>query len=164
MASKNKQNERKGLCLSIIAVGKVRNDPTKGIFDLYASRLPWRFKLIEIQEGGKYGGPERVKREGLKLISAIPDKAIVVALDENGKKLKSLEFAEMMKKWLESGNRKIAFIIGGADGLSQSVFDRADLIFSLGDMTWPHMLVRSMLAEQLWRSASIINKHPYHRL
>ena len=89
--------------------------------------------------------------------------ALVVALDEHGRQLGSRAFAKKMGQWRDDGMRDVAFLIGGADGHDQAVLDRADLKLSLGEMTWPHMLVRGLLAEQIYRANAILTGHPYHR-
>ena len=87
----------------------------------------------------------------------------IVALDESGKTLSSREFADTLKNWQQQGNSSFAFVIGGADGLSEAVLKKSHLAWSLGRVTWPHMLVRALLAEQLYRAHSILSRHPYHR-
>lgn len=105
---------------------------------------------------------ERKRREALGLLAAIPPGAFLVALDEKGELHDSETFAALLTRWLESG-RPLAFVIGGADGLDARVTDRADHVLSLGRMTWPHLLVRVLLAEQLYRARAIATSHPYHR-
>jgi 23S rRNA (pseudouridine1915-N3)-methyltransferase len=92
-----------------------------------------------------------------------PADALVVALDERGVTLSSRDLAARLGGWRDSGRREIAFLIGGADGLGRAALDRAALVLSLGPMTWPHLLVRVMLAEQLYRAVAILQGHPYHR-
>ena len=103
-------------------------------------------------------------REATLLLEALPGDAATVALDEAGKELSSEQFAKQLGRWRDDGRATIAFMIGGADGLTGEVRDRADLVLSLGRQTWPHMLVRAMLAEQLYRAWSINTGHPYHRV
>lgn len=98
------------------------------------------------------------------LARTIPDRAKLVCLDERGKLLSSPEFARQIATWRDTGQQDIAFIIGGADGIAPSLRDRADMALSFGPMVWPHMLVRVMLAEQLYRAASILAGSPYHRV
>ena len=97
------------------------------------------------------------------LRGAVPDGAKVIALDERGKLLSSPEFARKLGNWRDDGCRDLAILIGGADGLSPDLRSRADFTLSFGKMVWPHMLVRVMLAEQLYRAASILAGTPYHR-
>jgi len=92
----------------------------------------------------------------------LPDRSVVISLDEGGKNYSSLVFASKMQKWIEE-SRPISFLIGGAEGLHQTAIRRSDLVLSLGSLTWPHMLVRILLAEQIYRAQSILQGHPYHR-
>ena len=105
---------------------------------------------------------ERKIREGELLLAAVPERALVVALDERGKHVSSADFAKLIGKWGSSGST-IAFLIGGADGHGDAVRARADHLLALGTMTWPHLLVRAMLCEQLYRAQQILAGHPYHR-
>ncbi len=102
------------------------------------------------------------RREGAAILTAIPAGALAVALDLGGKLIDSEAFAARLLAWTESG-RGICFVIGGAEGLDAAVLARADFVFSLGKLTWPHMLVRVLLAEQLFRARAIAAGHPYHR-
>lgn len=95
---------------------------------------------------------------------AIPSGALICTLDERGKLLSSPEFADLLAKWRDGGRQDLAFVIGGADGIDQGLRARADFSISFGRMVWPHMLVRVMLAEQLYRAASILSGAPYHRV
>lgn len=105
----------------------------------------------------------RRAREGEALLAAIPGGARIVALDERGRSESSEALANRLGRWRDDGVRTAGFIIGGADGLDESVRKKADLVLSFGALTWPHMLVRAMLAEQLYRAQSILAGHPYHR-
>lgn len=147
----------------VTAVGRGRSEPAQRLFDDYVGRLPWAAELREIQESRRLA-PEQLKEaEGQLLLQAIPDRAVVIALDGGGQALSSEAFAERIGRWRDDGVGTLAFLIGGAEGLSEAALARADLRLSLGPMTWPHLLVRAMLAEQLWRAASILSGHPYHR-
>ncbi len=106
---------------------------------------------------------ERMAREASLLLAVVPKGAVIVALDERGKNLSSPEFAELLRGWRDNGRHDVAFLIGGADGLDPNVRHSAEMILSFGALTWPHMLVRGLLAEQLYRAHSILNNHPYHR-
>ncbi len=97
------------------------------------------------------------------MLGAIPKEATVVALDGGGRSLDSRTFAKRLEGWRDGGVRDLAFLIGGAEGLDRDLISDADLVLSLGAMTWPHLLVRGMLAEQLFRAQSILDGHPYHR-
>jgi 23S rRNA (pseudouridine1915-N3)-methyltransferase len=102
-------------------------------------------------------------REGELIVGALPASAPFVALDERGVQWSSRALAEQIAIWRDRGSPELAFAIGGADGLHSMVLDRADVILSLGSMTWPHLLVRGMLLEQLYRAQQILAGHPYHR-
>ena len=147
--------------LVVAAVGRGRNDPAQRLFEDYRKRLPWALELREVRAGG--GGEAGREREAARLLKGLPADAYVVALDGGGKALTSEEFAARFANIRDDGTAVMAFLIGGADGHGASILTRADMVLSLGPMTWPHLLVRAMLAEQLWRAASILSGHPYHR-
>lgn len=147
----------------ILAIGKWKKGPEKDLFDTYCARLRPKPVLKELDLRKKLSGPELKQAEAELLLDNVPKGAVIVALDERGKTLSSRKFALKMQNWQDQGRGDVAFIIGGADGLDESVRTRADLLISFGAMTWPHMLVRPMLAEQLFRSSSILAGHPYHR-
>src|SRR4029079_16926727 len=106
---------------------------------------------------------ELKQREAELILAAVPPAARLVALDERGTPWTSRQFAERLASWRDAGAAALAFAIGGADGLGQAVVDRADAVLSLGPMTWPHLLARSLLLEQLYRAQQILAGHPYHR-
>ena len=145
------------------AVGKIKPGPEKTLFEQYAKRLTPPLTLCEVEEKRPLSVPERQAIEAKLLLAALPDKAKLVILDERGKSLTSPALAEVMGKWRDDGVADLAFLIGGADGHDPSLRERADLVLCLGTLTWPHMLVRVMVAEQLWRAQSILTGHPYHR-
>lgn len=146
--------------LTIAAVGRAREGPMRALYDDYVGRLPWQVTLREVAEAD---GPQRSEREGEKLLAAIPDGAHVIALDETGKTMNSRKIAAWIGRQRDEGCRDLAILIGGADGLTEMIRKRADLVLSFGAMTWPHMMVRTMLAEQLYRAHTILTGHPYHR-
>ena len=147
--------------LVVAAVGRGRGDPAQQLFEDYRKRLPWPLELREVRAGS--GGKAGREREAEALLKGLPADAYVVALDGAGKAPTSEEFAARLASLRDDGKAVVAFLIGGADGHGASVLARADTTLSLGPMTWPHLLVRAMLAEQLWRAASILSGHPYHR-
>jgi len=147
----------------IAAVGRFRREPERELFEAFLKRISWPIALKEVEERRPLPGPQKKAAEATKLLAALPEGATVVALDEAGKALSSAEFAKQMGRWRDDGVGDLAFVIGGADGLDASVLDRARLTLSLGPMTWPHMMVRALLAEQLYRAQSILAGHPYHR-
>ena len=146
----------------IVAIGRARAGPHLDLQRFYAERLTWPLDIREVEERRKLSASERKTREGELLLAALPDRALVVALDERGKAVSSADFAKSIAKWQSSGST-IAFLIGGADGHGDPVRARADNLLALGTMTWPHLLVRAMLCEQLYRAQQILAGHPYHR-
>jgi len=127
----------------------------------YAGRTRPALSVTEVAEGR--GSPVEIRRrEAAALLAALPAGALAVALDMDGEAPDTAAFALRLGRWLESG-RPVFFLIGGAEGLDRSVLDRADSVLSLGRLTWPHMLARVMLAEQIFRARSIAAGHPYHR-
>jgi 23S rRNA (pseudouridine1915-N3)-methyltransferase len=147
----------------IAAVGRAKASPERDLFDAYLARLPWRVALKEIEIRKEADGDIRRAKEGDALLAAVPAGATVVALDERGRNDTSVQFAERLRAWRDGGARAVAFLIGGADGHADAVRTRADALVSFGAMTWPHMLVRAMLAEQIYRAHTILSGHPYHR-
>ena len=153
--------------VSICAVGRLRAGPEHDLIGDYLQRFdrngralglgPARVLEVEDRKGGGM-----VAEAGL-LSRALPAGALVVALDERGRVLSSPEFAEELGGWRDKGRQELAFVIGGADGIAPALRDRADHLLSFGRMVWPHMLVRVMLTEQLYRAASILAGAPYHR-
>jgi 23S rRNA (pseudouridine1915-N3)-methyltransferase len=155
------------LRVTILAVGRLRGGPEAELVADYLARFertgrplglgPARVVEVEDRRGG--GLPA----EGALLAAAVPKGAFVAALDERGETLDSIAFARMLARAAEAGRRDFAFAIGGADGLDPELRSTADRALSLGPMVWPHLLVRAMLAEQLYRAASILAGTPYHR-
>jgi len=149
--------------LLLIAVGRARAGAEATLLGAYAKRLRWPLDVREVEERRPLAATERTAREGRLLLGAVPDGAHVVVLDGGGRALSSEAFAAHLGAVRDRGVRAVAFLVGGADGHDPAVLDRADLTLSLGPMTWPHMLVRPMLAEQLYRAQAILDGHPYHR-
>ena len=136
--------------LHVIARGKIGRSPEADLYERYIKRLAWPHKLTELPDvGGTLPPPQKPGRE--------------VLLDEHGEQLTSEQFAALLGKWRDEGVRETRFLIGAADGHGQAARANADLLLGFGAMTWPHMLARAMLAEQLWRATSILAGHPYHR-
>ncbi|MBS1302391.1 23S rRNA (pseudouridine(1915)-N(3))-methyltransferase RlmH [Loktanella sp. SALINAS62] len=153
--------------LSICAVGRLApRSEERALTDDYMLRfapvgrtLGWG-PLTETQvEDRKSQG---MGAEAELLRRAIPKGAVIVALDERGKPVTSPDFAERLRNWGDQG-RDVAFVIGGADGIDPGLRDQADMLLSFGSMVWPHKLVRVMLAEQIYRAATILTGSPYHR-
>jgi len=136
--------------------------PEAALFAHYNARLRPPLAVTEIAEARGASPAEIRRREGAALLAALPANALAVALDPGGEAPGSEEFAALAARWEQSG-RPLAFLIGGAEGLDPAVLARADHRLSLGPMTWPHLLVRALLAEQLYRAGTIRAGHPYHR-
>jgi 23S rRNA (pseudouridine1915-N3)-methyltransferase len=147
----------------IIAVGRLKAGPLKELCDEYRRRLPFPVDIREVEERRPISGTERKAREGELLLAALPKGALVVALDERGKAHDSAGFARQFAAWREQSGDNLAFAIGGADGLAPAVLEKAAARLAFGTMTWPHLLARAMLLEQLYRAHTILTGHPYHR-
>ncbi|QHI94951.1 23S rRNA (pseudouridine(1915)-N(3))-methyltransferase RlmH [Aristophania vespae] len=147
--------------MKLIAVGRLKDGAERDLLTRYQKRLRPKLDLVEVPQA-KGAALEQKRREADSLLAACPDNAFIVALDEGGRNLSSTEFAANLQNWTVSG-KEICFLIGGAEGLDSAVTHRADLLISFGSMTWPHMLVRVLLAEQIFRAQCINNGHPYHR-
>jgi 23S rRNA (pseudouridine1915-N3)-methyltransferase len=153
--------------VALCAMGRLRSGPERALIDDYTTRFNRTGRalglgpLAEIEvEDRKNGGKIA---EAALLSRAVPAGAVLVVLDERGQQLTSPDFAARLADWRDEGRQEVAFVIGGADGLAPDLRDRADAAISFGAMVWPHMLVRVMLAEQLYRAASILAGSPYHR-
>jgi 23S rRNA (pseudouridine1915-N3)-methyltransferase len=139
------------MLLHVIARGKIGRSPEAELVDRYARRIAWGLKVTELPDkGGVVPAP-----------AATPSRT--VALDERGQQLASSALAAILGRWRDDGVREVRFLIGAADGHDAASRDGADLLLAFGNATWPHMLARAMLAEQLWRATSILAGHPYHR-
>ncbi len=149
--------------IHLLCVGRARAGPEMALYADYARRLPWSLILREVEERRPFSPLERRAREARLLEAALPRGARLVALDEHGQSLSSTAFAARLNRWQEEGVADLAFLIGGADGLDPALVARAELTLSLSAMTWPHLLVRPLLAEQLYRAHTILDGHPYHR-
>lgn len=147
----------------LAAVGRARADAARDLFQDYAARLTPPLTLREVEVKKRLPPDELKRQEGELLLAAVPPGATLVVLDERGAALDSAAFARRIGLWRDDGAGDVAFLIGGADGHGEAIRKRADLLLSLGAMTWPHMLVRGLIAEQLFRAQCILSGHPYHR-
>ena len=147
----------------IAAVGRLKSGPEKHLWDDYARRLTWPVKLKEVEEKKPLPPKQMREREGALLLEKVPSGAMVIALDQSGKSLPSNHFAEHLQTWMTDGVRDVTFLVGGSDGLSPDSLTRADLRLSMGEQTWPHLLARCMLLEQIYRAQCILGNHPYHK-
>jgi 23S rRNA (pseudouridine1915-N3)-methyltransferase len=144
--------------LAIVAAGIMKDRAQRLLFDHYAEGIT----LKEVEEKRKVKGSELLRREAELIRKAIPKGALIVALDRRGRALTSEELAERLARW-KSKTKNVVFIVGGAEGLDEALRDEADFVLSFGPNTWPHMLARIMLAEQIYRAQAILAGHPYHR-
>nr|WP_298686743.1 23S rRNA (pseudouridine(1915)-N(3))-methyltransferase RlmH [uncultured Dongia sp.] len=153
--------------IRIIALGRAKAGPEKSLVETYAKRLSWTCSIVELEAKKGISGAELMAAEAELIEKALGTKAsakrVIIALDERGQSLPSRDFAKRITALGNQGYSELVFIIGGADGLASAIRDRAGLLLSFGAMTWPHMLVRVLLMEQLYRAQTIIAGHPYHR-
>ncbi|MDB5691668.1 MAG: rRNA ((1915)-N(3))-methyltransferase RlmH [Alphaproteobacteria bacterium] len=138
------------MLLHIVARGKIGRGPEAELVERYLKRLTWPVKVTELPESGGR-------------MPAAAENSVTILLDEKGEQLPSLDLARRLDRWRDEGRREARFLIGGADGFGDAERDAADLLLAFGRSTWPHLLARTMLAEQLWRATSILANHPYHR-
>lgn len=148
--------------ITICAVGRLKKGPERELIDRYTARITLPFEIREVEERKPLPGPALQESEAALLEKACPGGASVVVLDERGAALDSEAFAAMFDRQAAQG-RDIAFLIGGAGGIARRLRDSADRVLSLGAPTWPHMLARVMLIEQIYRAQQILAGHPYHR-
>jgi 23S rRNA (pseudouridine1915-N3)-methyltransferase len=153
--------------LIIVAVGHKMPDWISAGFNEYARRMPReaRIELVEIKPEPRTTGKttqQIMAAEAQRILAALPQDALRIALDEHGAQPTTRRLAQMMEEWMQDG-RDVAFIIGGADGLHESVKGSASQLLALSAMTLPHGMVRVLLAEQLYRAHSLLHNHPYHR-
>ncbi|MGF1625218.1 MAG: 23S rRNA (pseudouridine(1915)-N(3))-methyltransferase RlmH [Alphaproteobacteria bacterium] len=148
--------------LIIAAAGRMKDAPLRAAWDAYAGRLAWRLDLREV-EAKAADGPQRVAEEAALLRRALAPAARVVALDRGGRSLESTALATRLARWRDDAQLPIGFVIGGADGLERELVAEADLVIAFGHQTWPHLLARVMLLEQIYRCQAILAGHPYHR-
>ncbi len=134
----------------MVARGRIGRSPEAELVDRYLKRIVWPTRVTELPDtGGK--------------LPTLETQTIRVLLDEKGEVLGSIDFARRLERWRDSGTREVRFMIGAADGFGEAERAEADLLLSFGRATWPHMLARAMLAEQLFRATAILAGHPYHR-
>ena len=138
------------MLLHIIARGKIGRSPEAELVERYLKRIAWPTKVTELPDRGG-------------VISPAPPASVTILLDERGIILSSTDFAKKLEGWRDGGKREARFLIGAADGHDEALRGSADLMLSFGLATWPHLLARAMLAEQLFRATSILANHPYHR-
>lgn len=157
--------------ITLIAVGRLKTGPEKELAARYLDRLAKTggacgldfARVVELTESRAGNSETRKREEAAQILKSVPEGALLMALDERGKALSSQDFAALLGERRDSGHRDLAIVIGGADGLDEALRDRADLCINLGRLTWPHQIVRILIAEQLYRCVTILTGHPYHR-
>lgn len=147
----------------LVAVGRSRDREVAALVERYARRCPWPLETVEVQPRGRLDPRRLAAEESRLLLAAVPDGAAIVALDEHGEQPDSERFARRLGALRDEGRRAVAFLIGGADGHTPELLARADIKLAFGRMTWPHELVRVLVAEQVYRATTILAGHPYHR-
>ncbi|MBX3520150.1 MAG: 23S rRNA (pseudouridine(1915)-N(3))-methyltransferase RlmH [Xanthobacteraceae bacterium] len=157
--------------LLIAAVGRLKAGPERELLARYVERANASGKslslapldIVEIPESVAQGAPKRKADEAKALLAAVPEKAKIIALDERGKNISSEDFANRLARLRDDGAACTALLIGGADGLDETLRKKADIVIGYGAATFPHQLVRILLAEQIYRAVTILSGHPYHR-
>lgn len=155
----------------VIAIGRLKQGPERELADRYKDRfgdigrkLGFRgLDIHEIAESRHSDTKARIAEEATAIVSLIPEKSILIALDEGGQNIDSATLARHLGRWRDDSVPGTAFVIGGADGLSPELRRKAKLVLAFGKATWPHQIVRIMLLEQIYRAATILSGHPYHR-
>jgi 23S rRNA (pseudouridine1915-N3)-methyltransferase len=155
----------------VAAIGRLKRGPETELAERYAKRAEQsgrslglrEIEIIEIRESRAEDAGKRMLEESIALANIIPDKAVTVLLEETGNNIGSAQFATQLGNWRGDNRPAVVFMIGGADGLSSSLRDKAALRMSFGAATWPHQMVRVMLLEQIYRATTILAGHPYHR-
>lgn len=146
------------------AVGRLRGGPEASVLDHFRQRVTvWPLDIKEVELKRRVSDDRQADAEGELLLATVPDGAYTFVLDETGKLSTSMEIADQLGALQDAGRRDVAFLIGGANGHGNAVRKRADRLLAFGRNTWPHMLMRGMLVEQIYRAQQILAKHPYHR-
>lgn len=149
--------------ITVCAVGRLKKGPWRALVDEYVKRLNWSVTVVEVEAKAGLSGTALKDEEGQLLLKSIPEDSYIITLDEKGRESTSRELSQKIEHIQHHGGGKICFVIGGADGLSDVVKSRVNQSISFGRTTWPHMMVRVMLLEQVYRAQQILNGHPYHR-
>jgi 23S rRNA (pseudouridine1915-N3)-methyltransferase len=158
--------------IGLFAVGRLKTGPEKDLAARYLDRFAKAgpaiglelLRVSEVAESRASNGETRKREEAAMLQKALPEGGVLILLDERGKAMNSEAFAALLGQYRDQGKRDLTIAIGGADGLDPALYDKADATLCLGRMTWPHQLVRILIAEQLYRAVTILSGHPYHRV
>ena len=158
--------------IGLFAVGRLKAGPEKELAARYLERLAKAgpaigiefSRTVEVAESRASNAPTRKREEAAMLDKALAEGSVLILLDERGKALDSEAFAALIGQYRDQGKRDLMVAIGGADGLDPDLHQRADAVLCLGKLTWPHQLVRILIAEQLYRAVTILSGHPYHRV
>jgi 23S rRNA (pseudouridine1915-N3)-methyltransferase len=151
--------------IRILSIGKFENSPHKTVFDHYLKRLKWKVELkeLELRNSDKLSSPERKKGEGELILKTLKPSSKLIICDENGEQFTSQNFAKLISNFALHGSSDLTFVIGGSDGLGEEILQKSKSKIAFGKMTLPHLMVRVILIEQLYRAQTIIEGHPYHR-
>jgi len=157
--------------LIVAAVGRLKQGPERELAALYRKRAEAsgrvfglrKIEIVEIRESRAHDAERRRVEESIAIANVIPERATIVILDERGDNFDSAAFASLLRQWRAEDRPAVCFVIGGADGLAESLYRRANHKLAFGKVTWPHQLARVMLLEQLYRAGTILAGHPYHR-
>jgi len=155
----------------VVSVGRLKQGPERELAERYRKRAAdlgrriglQGFEVVEVKESRADDLNRRMLEESIAVANILPERAVTALLDERGENISSAALAGRLRAWQTTGQSAVAFVVGGADGLAPSLRDKADFTLAFGASTWPHQLVRIMLLEQLYRAATILAGHPYHR-
>ncbi|MCC6887464.1 MAG: 23S rRNA (pseudouridine(1915)-N(3))-methyltransferase RlmH [Hyphomicrobiales bacterium] len=157
--------------LLLVAVGRLKTGPERELAERYRERAAQAgrsagitgLEVVEIRDSRADNPQRRMLEESIAIANLIPERAVVVLLDERGESMSSASFAGRLQGWRTENKPAVMFVIGGADGLAPALRDKSSLALAFGPATWPHQLVRVMLLEQIYRAVTILSGHPYHR-
>jgi 23S rRNA (pseudouridine1915-N3)-methyltransferase len=157
--------------LVVAAVGRLKRGPEQQLAERYRERARKvgrsvglrDVEIVEIAESRARDATRRKNEESIALANLVPERAALVVLDEKGESLGTAALADLLRRWRDNGHAACVFFIGGPDGIAPGLHEKADIHLAFGALTWPHQLVRIMLLEQLYRSATLLAGHPYHR-
>ena len=149
--------------ITILAVGKDRKSPFRDLYHFYANRIRWDIQLIEVESRKNNNWKQQRLDETNKLFTLVADNSVVISLVEKGKLLSSRQLSTWVSDKIDQGKTDISFLIGGPHGLDASALRNSHLALALGRVTWPHLMIRGMVAEQMYRTQQILTGHPYHK-